>query len=137
MVYIAEYTELGTVNGDVLFAFGTIVFVISYAMMVLLSKLIVDLEKKLNPEKRGSVFDFNFQKEWEASCDEAEKQIMYKAAYQAYHAVNIACMIMWAVSFMGMLVFQAGLLPMFCVTAIWGTMITTFSVVCARMEAKR
>ena len=40
----------------------------------LIAKLVVDLEKKLNPEKKGSVFEMQFQKTWLESCDEAQKQ---------------------------------------------------------------
>ena len=137
MIYIVMYTDLGNSKGDELFAFATGVFLATYALMVILNKLIVDLVKKLNPEKKGSIFDVNFVKEWEASCDEAERLTMYKAAYKAYHVVNITCGVMWGVAFAGMLLFQAGLLPMFCVTTIWVTLIATYSIVCAQMESKR
>lgn len=137
VVYILMYTGYGEKHSDELFILGTATFVVSYAGIIILTKLIVDLVKKLNPEKRGSIFDIKFVKEWEDSSDEAEKLIMYKAAYKAYHTVNVACMLMWGVAFAGMLVFQTGLLPLFCVTAIWVTMIATYSVVCAQIEGKR
>jgi len=137
MIYIVMYTELGDRNGDELFAFATVVFGVAYVLMLILNKLILDLVKKLNPEKRGSIFDINFAKEWEASSDEAERLTMYKAAYKAYHVVNITCGVMWGVAFAGMLLFQAGLLPLFCVTAIWITLIATYSIVCAQIEGKR
>ena len=137
MVYITMYTNFGANFGDELFALGTAVFLVSYALMMILYKVIVDLVKKLNPEKRGSVFDIRFTKDWENSSDEGEKLIMYKAAYKTYHIVNIACIVMWAIAFSGMLIFQTGLLPLFCVSAIWVTMIATYSIVTAQMEAKR
>ena len=137
MVYISEYTKLGEVYGDELFVLGTVTFVLSYAFIVILTKCIVDLVKKLNPEKRGSIFDLQFVKEWENSSDEAERLIMYKAAYKAYHAVTVASMSMWVVAFCGMIVFQTGLLPLFCVTAIWVTSITSYSIACAKLEGKR
>lgn len=137
MVYIAMYTQHGENYGDELFPLGTTVFFVSYALMLVLYKLILDLVKKLNPEKRGSIFDFKFVKEWENSSDEAEKLTMYKAAYKTYRVVNVTCGIMWGVSFGGMLLLQTGLLPLFCVSAIWVTMVATYSIVCAQMEAKR
>lgn len=137
MVYITMYTKLGDNFGDELFVLGTVVFIVSYALMMVLYKLIVDLVKKLNPEKRGSVFDIKFTKDWENSSDEGEKLIMYKAAHKAYHVANIACVIVWGIAFSGMLIFQTGLLPLFCVTAIWVTLVATYSIVTAQMEAKR
>lgn len=137
MVYISAYTKFGESYDDELFVLGTVTFLVSYALMMVLYKLIVDLVKKLNPEKRGSVFDIKFMKEWEDSCDEAEKLTMYKAAYKTYHIVSVVCMLMWMVSFGSMLLFQTGLLPMFCVSAIWVTMVATYSIVVAQMETKR
>jgi len=137
MVYISAYTTVGESFDDELFILGTVTFLVSYALMMVLYKLIMDLVKKLNPEKRGSVFDIKFLKEWEDSCDEAEKLTMYKAAYKTYHIVSAVCMLMWMLSFGGMLLFQTGLLPMFCVSAIWVTMVATYSIVCAQLEAKR
>ncbi len=137
MVYITMYTTLGENFGDEMFALGTAVFLVSYALMMVLYKLIVDLVKKLNPEKKGSVFDIRFIKEWENSSDEGEKLIMYKAAHKAYHVASIACVVVWGIAFSGMLIFQTGLLPLFCVSAVWVTLVATYSIVTAQLEAKR
>ena len=51
-----------------------------------MSRFIVELEKKLNPEKKGDVIETNFSKKWEDSCDEAQKMIIYEAGYRAYRA---------------------------------------------------
>ncbi|HIT94904.1 MAG TPA: DUF3169 family protein [Candidatus Faecivivens stercoripullorum] len=47
-------------------------------------KRAIDLTKILYPEKHGSVFDTNFTKVWEESCDEREKTLIWKSAYGAY-----------------------------------------------------
>ena len=50
-----------------------ILFLASVAVLVVLQQKIVDLERRINPEKRGSVYDMKFQKTWMDSCDEAER----------------------------------------------------------------
>ncbi len=41
-----------------------ILFLASVAVLVVLQQKIVDLERRINPEKRGSVYDMKFQKTW-------------------------------------------------------------------------
>lgn len=87
-------------------------------VFVALQKKVVDLEKQLNPEKKGNFFDKNFSKEWMASCDEAQQLIIYKSSFEAYKAVGSACQILWLLAFVGAVSFNTGLLPVFCVTVI-------------------
>ena len=50
-----------------------------------LQQKIVDLERRINPEKRGSVYDMKFQKTWMDSCDEAERAQIGQACYTGLH----------------------------------------------------
>ena len=45
---------------------------------------IVNYMKKLNPERKGNVFSWNYDKECLASCDEREKVQVFHAGYQVY-----------------------------------------------------
>ena len=56
-------------------------FVLAMAVFTLLQKLCVDQLRRMNPEKRGSVLDLRFNKDWLDSCDEAERHIIYKSDY--------------------------------------------------------
>jgi Protein of unknown function (DUF3169) len=99
-------------------------------------KCVVDLRKKLSPEKQGSIFDFRFDKKWEASCDEAEKQAMYKAAYKAFQATNMTCIVIWLIAFLAQIVMQTGVFPIVCVCAIWLVLNVSYSIT-AMKQAKR
>lgn len=116
---------------------GVVVFVGAMICSIVLKSKVVDLEKQLNPEKRGNIFDKHFAKEWEESCDEAQKWIMYEAAYRAYQAAGGVCSFLWLVSVLGMVFFGSGLLPVFCVSAIWITLISVYSVWCAKLESHK
>lgn len=66
---------------------------------VAVQNMAVEATKKINPEKKGNVFSFNFKKDWMDSCDEAEKAKIGQAAYKSYTATQI-CLIFFEVGFM-------------------------------------
>ena len=41
-----------------------VLFLASVVVLIVLQQKVVDLERRLNPEKRGSVYDMKFQKTW-------------------------------------------------------------------------
>ena len=84
-------------------------------------KKIVELEKIMNPEKKGSLYDFGFKKKWYKSFDEAEMRQAGIAAYKALLIVNLTCMITFVVLiFIGMVV-KITVFPHLAVSVIWVT----------------
>ena len=103
-----------------LFFGGLAAFLIDlFAPMVIQQKL-VDLTKKLYPEKRGSVYDTRFQKKWYESCDEAERAMIGQCAMKAYQSMVTTCLVLWAVSALGGVFFDWGFLPAMAVCVVWG-----------------
>lgn len=92
-----------------------------YSMVVTLrsQQKVVNLEKEINPEKRGSIFDTKFAQKWEESCDEAEKLTIYKSAYKSYRVANMTCIGLWLFCVLGNLVWDFGLMPVAIVSLIW------------------
>ena len=109
-------------------------FALAIAWGVILQQKVVDLEKLLNPEKRGSVYDIHFARKWEDSCDEAQKLAIYRAAYSAYKAANGACTALWCILTPSGLFLDTGLLPVLVVVILWLTLIVSYSVACVKME---
>lgn len=109
-------------------------FIITYAVMFALTRKYIELVKKMNPEKQGDLLDMNFHKEWEDSCDEAQKLIIYKAAYKAFKTANYTCICLWVVCLIAQLAFNAGVLPVICVSAIWLVLTVSYSVESAKLE---
>lgn len=68
------------------------VFVVAVVLLLLveiawsygLQAVVVRAMQRLAPEKRGNVFDTRFQKDWYASCDEAERQRIGECGYHTY-----------------------------------------------------
>lgn len=100
-------------------------FIFLIVFVLYAQKKIVNFEKEMNPEKRGSVFDMKFQKKWTDSCDEAELFQIYKAAFASYKAVNIACIVLWMICIFGMKLWDFGYVPVIMVSVIW--MVLTIS----------
>ena len=95
-------------------------FLVSIFLLVFAQQKIVDLTRRMNPEKQGSVYDTKFKKKWFESCDEAEQKQIGQAAYKAFNVVNTACPILWAALLMLSYAFNFSLLmPTFIVCLIW------------------
>ncbi len=110
------------------------VFIAGNFITVRMNQLQVDLIKKMNPEKRGSVYDIKFHQKWEESCDEAEKLTIYRAAYKAFRRTSVACSLGWTVLCLGTFLFDYGALPVVVVSAIWMNMIISYYRETLRLE---
>lgn len=82
-------------------------------------KRAIDLTKILYPEKHGSVFDTNFTKVWEESCDEREKTLIWKSAYGAYKTTSSIYPILFLAIAAGSIPFGYGPLPAGIVLLMW------------------
>lgn len=119
----------GALTGIILF-----IFIMSFVLETIVSKLVVDFEKKLNPEKRGNIFDTGFNQIWLGSCDEAEKHIIYQSGYGAFRAGNMTCMVLWVITMFSQMFFQTGVLPVICVCIIWLVLVISYMVNVMKLE---
>lgn len=103
-----------------LFFGGLTAFLVNLFAPMILQQKLVDLTKRLNPEKKGSVYDTKFQKKWYESCDEAERAIIGQCAMKAYQAMVRVCLGLWVVFALGGMFFNWGFLPALAVCAVWG-----------------
>ncbi len=142
-----EYKEMDTMLGNVLSALniGTVIvyfffaigfhalaegsllsdichvggFIGAIALVTIGQKMIINMVKELNPEKRGSVYDTKFVKKWEESCDEAERLLIYKSAYKTYVKMNTLFVGLWLFCIFANEVFSFGFMPVTMVSLIW------------------
>lgn len=88
-----------------------VVFVVSMILYCVIEKLVIDEEKKLNPEKKGNIFDINFRRDWEKSSDEAELIAIAKSSKKGFMTGIKAGFVMWILTFMSMFAFDTGVMP--------------------------
>lgn len=111
-----------------------VAFLLSCGLLIFMQQKVVDLTKRFNPEKRGSVYDTKFQKKWMDSCDEAERQQIGQAAFKAFRAAGNACMGIWLVLVIADMEFEVGLLPSFVVLLLWGVLQVSYVLECIRIS---
>lgn len=136
-LYFANFTAEGGLGNLVIAGIGIVTFIIGLFLSSLLQKLVVDAEKKINPEKRGNVLDMEFTQEWIGSCDEAEKKRIHEAGFKAYQTANAVCMVMTVIATIGLTTFETGLFPLSCVSGIWVSLVVSYSVACIKLEHKK
>lgn len=108
--------------------------VVSVALVILAQQKIVDLTRKMNPEKQVSIYDTKFQKKWYESCDEAERFQIGRASYRAYRFTSLFCLFLWLALLLLSYVFQIGLLPMAAVLLVWAVLQVSYILECIRIS---
>ena len=114
-----------------------VLFLASVVVLIVLQQKVVDLERRLNPEKRGSVYDMKFQKTWMDSCDEAERAQIGQACYRAYMVGTKVCTFLWVALLILNFVFDFGMLPIAAVLVVWGVMQTVCALECIRLSKRK
>lgn len=113
------------------------VFLLSCGLVIFAQQKTVDLERKMNPEKHGSVYDTKFQKKWLDSCDESERRQIGQACYRAYMVTTRLCLGLWLVLVVLSMVFEMSLLPVFVLLLVWGVMQVTYTLECIRLSKRK
>lgn len=111
-------------------------FILTIAVIMVIQQKTVDLTRRMNPEKQGSVYDMKFQKKWLDSCDEAERHQIGQAAYRAYRATGKACTVLWVVLLILDFIFDIGILPAFVALLLWGILQVSYIIECIRMSKR-
>ena len=109
------------------------VFLLSSGLVIFAQQKAVDLERKMNPEKHGSVYDAKFQKKWLDSCDESERRQIGEASRRAYMVTTRVCLGLWLALVILSMLFDMSLLPVFVLLLVWGTMQVTYTLECIRL----
>ena len=95
-------------------------FLLPVIFCVIFQILFVNLTKKMNPEKQGNPLDLNFKKIWINSNDEAEKFILYKAAYKTFQIMQMAFLIVMVLLMFAALTTPIGAFPFMIIGILWG-----------------
>lgn len=77
------------------------------------------LLQKTHPEKKGDPSSPKFQEQWLDSCDEAEKEVIYRSAYKAYMTVNRTIPVILILVMLANLYFDTGMLAVIVLAVIW------------------
>lgn len=111
-------------------------FLIGLVLCIVEQQKIVNLEKEINPEKKGSIYDAKFHKVWEDSCDEAELLMIYKSGYKSYKVTQMLCLVLWTLCVLGGFIWDIGIVPVLIVAIVWATNVTSYTLEANRLSKK-
>lgn len=97
----------------------------------------VKLTKRLYPEKKGDPLDTRFQKDWLASCDEAEKMVIYQASYKSYKMTGGALLILWVITVLCSLFFGQNGFAITVISIIWLVQSVSYNYHCMKLNRKK
>ena len=108
------------------------VFIITIIVITVFQQKVIDLTRRINPEKQGSVYDMKFKDKWLASCDENEIRQIGIASFKSYTATTSICAILMLVTFILKDTFNLGLYPILVITIIW--LVSTLAYFCEAIK---
>ncbi len=133
-IYAEQSLQAPFPNTKTMTILFTVIYMVGLAIAILIQHAVVELEKKINPEKKGNVFELNFSKTWEKSFDEAQMQIQCQAAYKALKKVNTLCMFLWLCCILGETILNIGIIPAITITVIWLSLTITYQIEVIKLE---
>lgn len=112
-------------------------FLYCLAASIVLTRLAVNLTKRINPEKRGDVLEVKFQQTWLASCDEGERSVIYQSAFKAYKVTSYTCMGLWLVcTLVQATLGLVGPVPGVCILLVWLVLNLTYCGEALRLQRR-
>lgn len=109
---------LGTQGNSFWIAFPAVILHMVYAFAAgcIIQQKAVNLEKEINPEKQGSVYDRKFQDKWLDSCDEAERYTIYRCSFKTFKVMQNVGIFLWLICLIGQISFGTGVFATVMVT---------------------
>ena len=96
-----------------------VLFILLYAYEGFWQVRMVKTVQKAFPQRLGDPASRRFQKEWLESCDEAEREVIYKSAYRAYNVNMKLYSALLAVALLGNMLWGTGILAVVLVGIVW------------------
>lgn len=132
--YSIEYIGKGH-RGNVLAA--CIIFLACYTYDGFWQVRFVKLVQKTFPEKKGDPASRKFHQDWLESCDEAEKEVIYRASYNAYSRVNKFIPVMIVLTMLGHLFFNTGIMAIIVTALIWLVVAASYLSSCVSVKGQK
>lgn len=122
-------------NGNMLAA--CVIFLVCYAYDGFWQVRFVKLVQRTYPEKMGDPSSTKFHQQWLESCDEAEKEVIYRSAYNSYTQVSKVIPILLIIVMLGHLFFNTGIMAIAIVAIIWLVVTVSYLSSCVRLKGQK
>lgn len=137
--YILSFILFGiAIDGrNTLIIGSVIIFLVSIMFSSFMEVALVNQVKKSNPMKKGDPSDLNFENKWIESCDEAEKLIIYQAAYKTFVIMKYLFLGTLLLVFISKTTFGTGNFPIVMVGLLWLVMVIAYSYYGSKLQKKK
>lgn len=116
------------------FIIAAILFVVVMIYMSIWNVRYIKYVQSIHPEKKGDPSTLKFQKEWLDSCDEAEKELIYKSAYKTYMTAAQIIPLMMVGAMILHLFFDTGLLAILIPAVLMVILSVTYTRSCVKLR---
>lgn len=114
-----------------------IFFIVIYAYNGIWSVRQVKLQQKMDPTKKGDPTSTKFTEQWVESCDEAEKEVIYRSTYKSYNAMSKWIPVLMVVTMLSHLVWNTGVMAIFVVGVIWTVQNVSYLKSCVELRKQK
>lgn len=97
----------------------------------------VKVVQTAHPEKKGDLSSRKFHQQWLDSCDEAEKEVIYRSAYESYRQAGRVIPILLIVTMLGHLFFDTGIMAIIIVAVIWLVITVAYLSSCVSLKKNK
>ena len=96
-----------------------VVFLVVFVVSMLIEIKSIQIIQSKDPMKKGDPASIKFDKQWIDSCDEAERLLIFKAAYKNMIFSKYMIMFVFIVTLFSKMIFDTGNYPIVIVSMIW------------------
>ncbi|MGI6068838.1 MAG: DUF3169 family protein [Blautia sp.] len=114
-----------------------VLYLLAILIQSVMQVRMVRLLQKLNPMKKGDPGDLSFEKDWLASCDEGEREIIYQSAYHTYKVTNMAVVWLAAAALICHMVWETGVFAVAALTLLGIIQVVAYQVNTLRLQKKK
>ncbi|MGF0031810.1 DUF3169 family protein [Bariatricus sp. SGI.154] len=93
--------------------------------------------QRIYPDKKADPTSGEFQKQWLENCDEAEREMIYQAAYKTYLRLNRVMPVLTVFAMLGNLMWNTGILAVLLLGIVWITLVVTYCRACTKMKGTK
>ncbi len=128
---------LKTKNDAIIIIVFVIIYLSAISMTVYFQSQTVKLVQLYAPEKKGSIYDKNFQKIWYESCDEAERQLIGIVSHRTFIFMNTVFSTFLTITILLGMFIPIGFLCSFFIGILWLIMSFYYGYSCEKLEKRK
>ena len=128
---------IGQTNGEWMFLAGLVVFVGMVGYFGMWQIRYIKLVQRIYPDKKGDPTSINFQEQWLASCDEAEKEEIYEASYKTYLLTGKVLPFCTLVAMLLHMVWNTGVLAIIIPAFLWILSASNYCRCCVTKKSEK